>query len=196
MSDLLRTRDSTRLLAIGLGASVALLGATTIFFWNPAPDVAHTPDELEAEDSVEPAILRLPQKSDYVEVNARPLFRPLRKPEAAKSEAVVASEADAAAAAAKSGPATLDLSLVAVISSPELELAVVTEAEEDRSYHLEEGERINGWRLSKIFPNRVVFVHGGNLKEVFMSDHSVEGIIYVESDVDRKPCIEGISCEN
>ncbi len=147
------------LLCTGLGA------AAYDQLTRPAPALpevepaAPGPERLEATRASEP--FRMPPKAQFVEFVERPPFSPSRKPpkEAPKSVQGTAKPAR-----------DLRLTLVGVVISPEKSIAVLSKRGAADVQRVSRGEKIEGWVLEGVMPDRVVLSQGKEIVELELKD--------------------------
>ena len=108
-----------------------------------------------AHDPASPA--RLGKLGAYSTIADRPLFSPTRRP--------VVSAAPQTASQPRKSLAKFVLSGV-IIVSPEEKIALLREAKSPTAQRLSEGQKIAGWRIEKILPDRVILVSGDETAEI------------------------------
>ncbi len=144
------------LLCLGLGYAVyAELGSGPA---DPADlTVTKVAPEPAAVAPAEPAFT-LPPLGDFSETVARPLFLPSRRP--------LAPAEDAPAEAV-----TRDLfTLMGVIISADERMALVKRRKTGEVLRLIEGQRVDGWLVEAIMPDRLALSHGEETEEVVLKD--------------------------
>ncbi len=144
------------LLCLGLGYAVyAELGSGPA---DPADlTVTKVAPEPAAVPPAEPAFT-LPPLGDFSETVARPLFLPSRRP--------LAPAEDAPAEAV-----TRDLfTLMGVIISADERMALVKRRKTGEVLRLIEGQRVDGWLVEAIMPDRLALSHGEEAEEVVLKD--------------------------
>ncbi len=101
----------------------------------------------------------------YAEIIERPLFRPNRRPpdpEEAKAEA------QQAAAQAQQEQVHIEelFALNGVVVTKNKTVALLQDIKNNKSVRVSEGERVEGWRVERVFPNRVLFSHNGRAESL------------------------------
>ena len=147
------------LLCAGLGA--AAYDQVT----RPAPalpavePVTPSPERLEATRASQP--FRMPPKAQFVEFVERPPFSPSRKPPKETPESV-----QEAAKPARD----LRLTLVGVVISSDKSIAVLSRRGASEMQRVSRGEKIEGWLLEGVMPDRVVLSQGKEIVELELKD--------------------------
>jgi general secretion pathway protein N len=133
-------------LCLGFGAIAAdEFLAAPVAREQPAPAAAKTPAAST------PTSFTLPPLQHFAMVTQRPLFSPDRKPQ---------QHADDTAGAWSS------FVLAGVIITPQSREALVLHGKPQTVAHIEEGQALEGWTVTSIYPDRVVFRDGLNEHEV------------------------------
>ena len=124
-----------------LGEADALF-ATSSARASPGPSgvLSETPPAAEAAAS-----FSLPPLQSFAVVSERPLFSPSRQPAPASN-----SESDAWSSFVLAG----------IVISPDLREAMVFHNQPPALVNLQEGDAIDGWTVTSIFPDRAVFRNG------------------------------------
>jgi len=104
---------------------------------------------------VSPAAGATAQQGSYAEVEARPLFRPDRRPPATQ-------EADPPAAQTQ---ALERYAVLGIIAAPARATALIREPS-GKVVHLRAGQALDGWTLVTITPKGLVFTSGGRTQEL------------------------------
>jgi general secretion pathway protein N len=137
-------------LCLGLGALAATeLGAATAPGQNqasPVPAAAVTPTTTSGA-----AAFTLPPLQRFAIVTERPLFAPDRRPP---------QHTDATAGAWSA------FVLAGIIISPQSREALVLHGKPQTIAHVQEGQALEGWTVTSIYPDRVVFGDGLNEHEL------------------------------
>jgi type II secretory pathway component PulC len=151
-------------------ALLALCGVLTIAFLYElfAPLRPYTPpqvDNTHAAYTVQmPTPYTPPDFATYSNVDARSVFNPLRTPIETESEGLASS-----ASAGDSLPP--DLSLVGVILDGTTKMALLKSASELQVVSVPQGTVYEGWEVTTVEPDRVVFAAHGNQQELKLSDN-------------------------
>lgn len=133
-------------LCLGLGAIAANeLAGAPVAPEQPAPAAAKTPAAST------PAAFNLPPVQRFAVVTQRPLFAPDRKPQ---------QHANDAAGAWSS------FVLAGIIITPQSREALVLHGKPQTVAHIQEGQALEGWTITSIYPDRVVFRDGINEHEL------------------------------
>ena len=124
-----------------------------------AEPVTPEPGRVEATRASQP--FRMPPKAQFVEFVERPPFSPSRKPpkEAPKSSQEAAKPAR-----------DLRLTLVGVVISPDKSIAVLSRRGAAEAQRVSRGEKIEGWLLEGVMPDRVVLSQGKEIVELELRD--------------------------
>jgi general secretion pathway protein N len=132
-------------LCLGLGALAASeLAAAPATLEQPAPAAAKTPAASA------PAAFTLPPVQRFAVVTQRPLFSPDRKPQ---------QHADTAGAWSS-------FVLAGIIITPQSREALVLHGKPQTVAHIQEGQALEGWTITSIYPDHVVFRDGINEHEL------------------------------
>jgi general secretion pathway protein N len=133
-------------LCLGLGAIAAReLAAAPVTQTQPAPAAAKTPAASA------PASFTLPPVQRFAVVTERPLFSPDRKPQ---------QHADDTAGAWSS------FVLAGIIITPQSREALLLHGKPQTVAHIQEGQALEGWTITSIYPDHVVFRDGINEHEL------------------------------
>ncbi len=145
------------LLCLGLGYAVyAELGSGPA---DPADlTVTKVAPEPAAVPLAEPAFT-LPPLGDFSETVARPLFLPSRRPLAPAEDAP-----------AEAGVVRNLFTLMGVIISADERMALVKRRKTGEVLRLIEGQRVDGWLVEAIMPDRLALSHGAETEEVVLKD--------------------------
>lgn len=114
--------------------------------------------EPAAVPPAEPAFT-LPPLEDFSETVARPLFLPSRRPLAPAEDA-----------SAEAGVMRDLFTLIGVIIFADERMALVKRRETGEVLRLIEGQRVDGWLVEAIMPDRVTLSHGEETEEVELKD--------------------------
>jgi general secretion pathway protein N len=133
-------------LCLGLGAIAASeLTAAPVMQEPPAPTPAKTPAAST------PASFTLPPAQRFAVVTERPLFSPDRKP--------LQRTGDTAGAWSS-------FVLTGIIITPQSREAMVLHGKPQTVAHIQEGQVLEGWTITSIYPDRVVVRDGINEHEL------------------------------
>ncbi|KFI23351.1 pilus assembly protein PilZ [Nitrosococcus oceani] len=138
---------------------------------------ARYPFQLEQEERVAPANpnladlvptqergeeIALPPLGNYEEIVARPLFRPSRRPPDPEKAAAEEARKKAMEEAERLKSHVKDLFILSgVVVTAEKTVALLQDIKNNKSLRVSEGERLEGWKVQQIFPNRVLFRDDG-----------------------------------
>lgn len=135
-------------LCLGLGVLVATeLDKTPV----TAPDQAPPPTAAKSAAGGGAASFSLPPLQRFGSVTERPLFSPDRKPP---------QHADDTAGAWSS------FVLAGIIITPQSREALVLHGKPQTIVHLQEGQALEGWTVTSIYPDHIVFRDGLNEHEL------------------------------
>ena len=122
------------------GLAVAELTGSTASAPEPSSPSASAPSKSEA--AAPNAGFSLPALGNFASVTQRPLFSPDRRP---------------AARSADNSGAWSSFALAGIIITPQSREALVSHGKPPTIAHLAEGQTIDGWTVSAIYPDHVVF---------------------------------------
>lgn len=96
----------------------------------------------------------------YAEITERPLFRPSRRP---PDPVKAVSEAQQAAEKAKQEQVHIEelFALSGVVITKNETVALLHDIKNNKNLRVSEGEKVSGWRIDRVFPDRVLFSHNG-----------------------------------
>lgn len=139
------------LLLISTGLAVSIIGQLREA--QPVERAAAPSDGLEPGALTMPGY-ELPPLEAFAELMARPLFSSTRRP----------IEADGEPAAVVAGPQGLDATLTGVIIAEESKVALIMPRNGNKPVRLIEGQRYQGWTLSEVDSEGVIFRQGTQAK--------------------------------
>jgi general secretion pathway protein N len=133
-------------------AAAELIGANTAA---PESSSSGAPAASKAAAAAPNASFALPALGRFAGVSERPLFSPNRRP---------------AARSADGSGAWSSFSLAGIIVTPQSREALVSHGKPPTIAHLAEGQTIEGWTVSAIYPDHVVFTDAINEHELRLID--------------------------
>lgn len=111
------------------------------------------------ERSEEVSLLPL---GNYEEIVARPLFRSSRRPPDPEKATTEEARKQAMEEAERLKSHVTDLFILSgVVVTAEKTVALLQDIKNNKSLRVSEGERLEGWKVQQIFPNRVLFRDDG-----------------------------------
>ncbi len=125
--------------ALAGGAIVELAGSDAATLESSGPGA---PASSKIEPTAAKTNFSLPALSSFASVTERPLFSPNRRP---------------AARAADNSGAWSSFALAGIVITPQSRQALVSHGKPPTIAHLAEGQTVEGWTVSAIYPDHVVF---------------------------------------
>ncbi|ADJ29176.1 pilus assembly protein PilZ [Nitrosococcus watsonii] len=121
--------------------------------------------------------IALPPLGNYEEIVARPLFRPSRRPPDPEKDVAEEARKKAMEEAERLKSHVKDLFILSgVVVTAEKTVALLQDIKNNKSLRVSEGERLEGWKVQQIFPNRVLFRDDGRAEtlELIRNFESIE----------------------
>jgi general secretion pathway protein N len=145
--------SSQSLVGATLAALCLGLGAVAVREFTAPPEMQEQPVTTAAQKSTTstPAAFTLPPLQRFAVITERPLFSPDRKPQ---------QHADDSAGAWSS------FVLAGIIITPQSREALVLHGKPQTVAHVQEGQAVEGWTMTSIYPDHVVFRDGANEHEL------------------------------
>jgi hypothetical protein len=147
------------LVCLGLGGVIAAEVTAPIV---DAPEGSQPPNEQRSKNAAaRPTSYSLPPLQSFVSVTDRPLFSQSRRPSPQGTDDSL-------------GPWS-NFVLAGIIISPDSREALILHGKPQAMVHVQEGQDVDGWLVTSILPDRVVFRGGSTEHELRLTDKSDAG---------------------
>ena len=156
---------------------IFILGGVVYLQWqdwpselNLSPVGASSGGAEEYLNTVGPGDFNLPPIEHYQVIIERPLFISGRRP--LEPEAVSATKESV-----KSTLSNLQVQLIGVVIKPEGQSVLVRDKKTNKTSYLAKGDRINGWTIDQIEPDRLLLTQLGKTEELSLRVYPDEPVV-------------------